>query len=135
MHKESLKNTIYIDDALGKIKSNNSMVFIWFMVENSKGSKFELGGSSNGRLQLKAYIQDRTHDGEIMCNPLNDFIKSSTSIGTNCNIHNNDGLNMSEEQFLNTIRNFDHKTQRFEKVVEEYVEYKTRITTKLVKTI
>jgi hypothetical protein len=132
MHKDNLNHTISIDDALSKIKSNNSRGFIWFMVENRKGSKFELGGSSEGRLQLKAYIPDRTPEGEIICYP-NDFIKSSNSIGTECNIHLNDGLNMSEEQFLKTIRNFDHKTHRFEKVEEEYVERNIRVMTKLIK--
>lgn len=134
MHKDALNKTMSIDLALENIKSNKSLVFKWFVVENRKGSKFELGGTNlDGNLQLKAYIPDRNTNGEIVIYPLNDFIQSSHSIGTNCNIHHNDGLNMPEERFLKTIRNFNHKTHRFEKVEEEYVEHKTHVTTKLIK--
>ena len=136
MHKDKIKQAIPLGVALPSIKANRSMSFIWFPVKNRKGSFMVLGGRYNvaaDRLELKAYIPNRSEKGKIQIYE-NDFIRSDFALGFNVWLHNNDGINYDNETaFLKVVRNFDYKTQRFENEDVEWVEVVTSSVCKLVK--
>jgi len=62
------------------IKQNEDSSFIWMVVENKHGNRFEIGGRNRGELHVKAYIPKYDEGGKVMKNHVNDMASTTYSI-------------------------------------------------------
>lgn len=113
MHKKEIQNAITPLEAIEKVKANTNYQYKWFAVKGKNDCIFEIGGRNyNGFLELKAYIPYFTENGEPVFYPLNDMLHSNFCITYGTIAHPNDGMTLSLDDFLKTIKKDVRKFER-----------------------
>lgn len=110
------KTPISVKDALTRIRENTNRAFIWFCVRNNTGCLFEIGGTNKSMIaripKYNSIGEPETRDNGTVIN------RTSLCTGDDW-IHPNDGLNVSQRNFLKLIK----KDFRLAKIEPGYSYY------------
>lgn len=74
------EKVLTLNKAFKLIKQNEGSSFIWMVVENKHGNRFEIGGRNKSELHVKVYIPNYTEGGEVIKLSVNDRASMNYSI-------------------------------------------------------